>query len=117
MTRLQSIIIGMLVGLPFILFAFLSLYNPRYMANFFDTSGFLIAPNVVIFLGVANFLLLYFGFRNHNKHKAKLKPDEPRGYPCREIALIFLSFLLFTLPSLWLVFLYPAVVQVMQMDV
>ena len=114
LTKTQWIAIAFLVGLPFAILTLLSLYNPGYMANFWDLSGFIIAPNVVIGLAVVNQLLLFFGFRSNNKVQAKRKPDEPLKWGWRDIALMMLSLILFTLPSLWLVFLYPAVVTVMQ---
>jgi len=113
LTKSQWTSIGFLVGLPIAVFLFSSLYNPSYMANFFDLSSPFIAPNIVIFLTLANFLLLYFGFRSGNKQKEKTKDEERLRYPCRDTALMMLSLILFTLPNLWLVFLYPAVVIVM----
>ncbi len=113
LTKPQWTSIGFLVGLPIAIFVFFYFSNPQYTANFFDLSGPIIAPNIVIFLSVANFLLLYFGFRSVNKQKAKQKNEERLGFPCRGIALMMLSLILFTLPNLWLVILYPAVVIVM----
>lgn len=117
MTRLQSIIIGFLVGLPFALFILLNFLNPAYMVYFFLPNELFDGIKILLVLGVINFLFLYFGFRSNNKRKEKRKADDPPRYPWREIALIILCIILFTLPSLWLVFLYPAVIQVMQMGV
>lgn len=114
LTRLHWIIIGFLVGSPIGVFGLLYVLSPGYLVQFFLPNDYFDGIIVLIFLTVTNFLILYFGLRSSPKGKEKRKSDEVGKFSCRESGLIILCTVLFTLPSLYIVIMYPAAIRLLQ---
>jgi hypothetical protein len=111
LTRRQKWYMGIWVGSPLILFVVLTIINPGYMDDHFNAIGPVTGFTLVIGLQVVNYLILYGGLRNIN---LRVPEDEQKRRSNLQGALLLLTMILFTLPSLWLVVLYPAIVYTLE---
>jgi hypothetical protein len=113
-TRSQAIIIAMWVGLPFVLFLVLYLINPAYERKLFEPMGPVYGISLLTALEVLHGLILYEGYRRWNQRAAIVNGE--RRLPSKgPILLLFIVTLFFcSLPSLWLVLLYPSAVLLLQ---
>ena len=109
----QIIIFGLWVGGPILTMLVLMLINPLYETNLFRPFPF---PGIlfVILLEALNIGVLGFGFWWINTmHQARLDAEEPSPRNVWVAVVALPSLVFFTLPALWLVVYYPAVVMLM----
>jgi hypothetical protein len=107
LTRRQKLIIALWIGTPFALLIVLMIINPAYMSLIFTFIGPIAGMSLLITLQVFNALSLYFGLRAVNR-----SPEKRRKL--FTTLLLIATLIVFLLPSLWLVLLYPAVITLLR---
>jgi hypothetical protein len=113
-TRRQAIFIGVWVGLPIVVFLVLFLVNPAYEQKLFEPFGPVYGTSVLALVEVLHGLVLYAGFwiLNNGPSSATDEQRPKRNLPI--LLLMLLTLFTCTLPSLWLVILYPSMLMVLQ---
>jgi uncharacterized membrane protein len=114
--RWQGIVIGLWVVLPLVLLVALFVINPGYMSNLFTFIGPIAGMSLFIFLEVVNLVVLLVGFRALNAWQRRRAEDKQRLPRAAAVALAVVTLLACTLPTLWVVLLYPSVIVLMRTE-
>jgi hypothetical protein len=116
LTRQQWFVFALWVGGPFVVLVVLLLINPAYASGIFEPLGPVAGMSLVVTLQAFNALALYAGFGWLNRRAARrATPEQPHAANrAASIVLAVLTLLLFTLPALWLVVLYPSLVRLLR---
>ncbi len=107
LTRNQQTFMAVWIGAPFALLIVLLIINPAYASRIFEFIGPIAGMSLVITLQVFNALSLYVGLRAINR-----APEARRRLLTR--LLLFSTLIVFLLPSLWLVLLYPSMIMLLR---
>lgn len=107
LSRFQMIVIVLWVGFPIGLFFALNIINPGYMYYINYPIGPLSGFWWMIVLQTVNLIILLWNFRSLNR------PDT-ENRTRRIIVLSLFTLIVFTVPSVWFVVLFPSFAQLAQ---
>lgn len=107
LSRSQWVVIGLWLGVPIILLILLMIINPAYEQWVFrDNLGFYPA-SLLLLLQNINGIALLFGFEWLNRRGRQPQPRRTANRILTSLLLI-VTFVLLTLPSLWIVVFWPS---------
>ena len=107
-SRKQLYILSAWVGVPFALMIALALINPNYERWLFIKVDSIYGIYLLLIAQVLNFLTLALGFLAINKSIYDAG-KHPGWGNIAEVTITVLAFIIFVLPALWIVLLWPSI--------
>ncbi len=114
-TKTQIVVLALWLGGPLALLLLFMLINPSYEAYLFQKANGGYGMTIVLWVEIIHAIILCLGFLRINMGHSARTTQGRKSSPNRHVAtLSTLTFILFTIPTLCMVVLYPSIVILMR---